>query len=183
MLANGFGFTHWSGSMARKPGQSLADATYEKLTEMLALPDFPVGTRLPSEHDLARDLAISRPVLRQALGRLQAEGRVSTRKGSGTIVLKRDVTLSIPFGPLNSIPDVRAFLEFRCSLESEIAAHAARRKDRIGLSAIRQTRRALDKQIVVAGSAIDEDIAFHLAIAHASGNRFFVAVLESLREQ
>ena len=35
--------------------------------------------------------------------------------------------IGLAFGQLHSIPDKRAFQEFRCSVKSEMAAHAARR--------------------------------------------------------
>ncbi|MGH2989880.1 MAG: GntR family transcriptional regulator [Solirubrobacterales bacterium] len=45
------------------------------------------GARLPSEPELAAHFGLSRSVIRQALGRLEAEGLVSRRRGQGTFVL------------------------------------------------------------------------------------------------
>ncbi len=44
----------------------------------------PTGTRLPSERDLARDLRLSRSTVVAAYDRLKADGRIHTRRGSGT---------------------------------------------------------------------------------------------------
>ncbi|MCI0755417.1 FadR/GntR family transcriptional regulator [Teichococcus vastitatis] len=162
----------------------LSDVVHERLRDMLTSGEFPQGARLPGEHALAERLAVSRPVLRQALARLQAEGRVESRKGSGTVV--RNIgppPLSLSYGALSSIPDVRSFLEFRCGLESEMAARAAACRDPSARAALRHAAGALEAEASAGRPAVEEDIAFHLAIARASGNRFFVATLAALSEQ
>jgi DNA-binding FadR family transcriptional regulator len=62
----------------------LSDEVYDQLLDLLGSGAWPKGSRLPSEHELARRFAVSRPILRQALVRLRAEGRLYSRKGSGT---------------------------------------------------------------------------------------------------
>lgn len=56
---------------------------YRTLDQMLRDGRFPVGSRLPAERVLARELAISRTTLRQALGALAEGGRVEAAPGSG----------------------------------------------------------------------------------------------------
>jgi DNA-binding FadR family transcriptional regulator len=86
-------------------------------------------------------------------------------------------------GPLQSIPDVRSFLDFRCVLEGESAARAARCKDPALRAAITTKRRQQEAAMARGEPSIDEDIEFHRAIALASGNRFFVMTMEALEEQ
>ncbi|MFC4166306.1 FadR/GntR family transcriptional regulator [Teichococcus aestuarii] len=171
--------------METDPAPSLSDTVYARLTELLGTEAFPEGARLPGENELARRFAVSRPVLRQALARLRAEGRLESRKGSGTYV--RQVALPalppIGFGPLGNIPDVRAFLEFRCGVESAMAAEAARRDDAAALRHLARARDALAAETHAGRPSIEADIAFHQAVAEASGNRFFVAVMAALAEQ
>ena len=45
--------------------------------------EFAPGARLPSERDLANQLGISRPTVREALIALEVEGKVRIRVGSG----------------------------------------------------------------------------------------------------
>jgi len=161
----------------------LSESVYARLLEMLGSDAFPQGTRLPGEHALAERFAVSRPVLRQALARLQAEGRIEARRGSGTFVRHAaPPPLNLAYGPLSSIPDVRSFLEFRCSLESEMAAHAAARREPEALAALRRAYAVLEAETAAGRPGIEEDIALHLAIAQASGNRFFLATLAALSE-
>jgi DNA-binding LacI/PurR family transcriptional regulator len=56
----------------------------QKVTEMRMLVDRYAGQRLPSERDLAEQLAISRPSVRAILAVLEAEGLIQRRHGSGT---------------------------------------------------------------------------------------------------
>ncbi|MBP0445037.1 FadR family transcriptional regulator [Roseomonas sp. SSH11] len=161
----------------------LGDETYDRLRDLLGSESFPRDSRLPPEIELARRFAVSRPVLRQALARLRAEGHIVSRKGSGSYVREPTRPVGFSFGPLRSVPDMRAFLEFRCSVESEVAAHAARRADPLAIEAIRQARWRLEAEADAGQRGLEADVAFHQAIAEASGNRFFIATLEAFREQ
>jgi GntR family transcriptional regulator len=58
----------------------------DELVQWIDEGKFPVGTRLPSEPDLAAELGVSRATLREALRALESEGLVRRRRGSGTYV-------------------------------------------------------------------------------------------------
>lgn len=164
--------------------RSLSDQAYDQLLALLSTPEFGRDTRLPSEDAMAQRFQVSRPVLRQALARLRSEGRIYARKGSGNFVGDPGPPVeAILFGALSSIPDVRSFLEFRCLLEGESAARAAQRRDTADLAQIRRCRLQLEAAIAAGGSGIEEDIAFHAAIAQASGNRFFALTIAALADQ
>jgi DNA-binding FadR family transcriptional regulator len=45
--------------------------------------EFPAGSRLPPERDLARQLGVSRPSVREALIALEVEGMVEVRRPPG----------------------------------------------------------------------------------------------------
>ena len=87
------------------------------------------------------------------------------------------------FEALHNVPDMRAFLEFRCMLEAEAAARAALCSDAILHGQVGVRYRQFDLAVRRREPAIDEDVAFHDAIAQASGNRFLIATLAALREQ
>lgn len=160
----------------------LSDSVYDRLRALLGEPGFEPGARLPAETQLAERFAVSRPVLRQALLRLRAEGLLFARKGSGNYVgaLRRPEG-PLAYGPLLNIPDIRSFLEFRCVLEGEAAAQAARRGGAEDLEALHQRRVWYENALEAGEPGMDEDVAFHLAVAEAAGNRFFVLTLQALR--
>jgi DNA-binding FadR family transcriptional regulator len=163
---------------------SLADRAYDQLLALIGTPAFGTDTRLPSEDAMAHRFGVSRPVLRQALARLRSEGRIYARKGSGNFVGDPGPPVeAVLFGPLTSVPDVRSFLEFRCSLEGESAARAAQRCDSDGVAEVQAARLRFEQALDAGAAGVDEDIAFHAAIARASGNRFFAVTIAALGEQ
>jgi GntR family transcriptional repressor for pyruvate dehydrogenase complex len=162
----------------------LSHQVYKNLLALLGTEGYGPDVRLPSEQMLARRFAVSRPVLRQALFRLRAEGHIYSRKGSGSFVC-------VPVAPspviacesLHNIPDMRNFLEFRCVLEGESAALAAARATPQEAAEIERLRLAIEAAVAAGQSAIEEDISFHAAIARTSGNRFFSQTLAAVAEQ
>lgn len=157
---------------------------YDQLLALLSDPEFGPDSRLPAEQTLAERFGVSRPMLRQALARLRSEGRIYSRKGSGNYV-GHETTVSqvLAFSTLASIPDVRSFLEFRRSLEGECAACAAQKADRVAFAKLRKSHLRLDQALTAGESGIEQDIAFHMAVAQSTGNRFFAHTLAALSEQ
>ncbi|WP_353174771.1 FadR/GntR family transcriptional regulator [Paracandidimonas soli] len=164
-------------------GISLSDRVYAQLRNLIETSGMQAGDRLPGENGLARQYGVSRPVVRQALAQLRAEGWIHARKGAGNFVAKPPVLDGVTFGPLHSIPDIQAFLDFRCVMEGESAARAARCSDPDLLRNISNKRRRLEAVMARGEAAVEEDIEFHGAIALASGNRFFVMTMSALQEQ
>lgn len=165
------------------PISPLSDVAYEGLLALIEQRSLSADERLPGEVELAAHCGVSRPVMRQALARARAEGRVYARHGVGNFVGKPQALGGATFGPLTSIPDVREFLDFRCFIEGESAALAAQCEDVALRAAITTKRRQLEAAMARGDPSIEEDIGFHRAIALASGNRFFVMTMAALEEQ
>ena len=167
-----------------QPGRLLSDGVYAQLRALLGTPGFEPHARLPAEHALAARFGVSRPVLRQALARLRTEERIYSRKGSGSYVGQVPIpALDMSFGAFTSIPDIRSFLEFRCSLEGEAAARAALHHTADDLREIIACRKRFEEALRSGKPGIQEDVAFHQAVAQASGNRYFQAAIAALGEQ
>ena len=64
------------------------------------------GVRLPSEPELARELNVSRPTLREALKMLQREGLLISRNGVGTYVNDRPAVIENPLNKLQSVGEM-----------------------------------------------------------------------------
>ncbi len=58
----------------------------DQLRALIGKGEFKTGERLPAERDLARQLGVSRPSVREALIALEVEGWVEVRTGSGIYV-------------------------------------------------------------------------------------------------
>jgi GntR family transcriptional regulator, transcriptional repressor for pyruvate dehydrogenase complex len=165
------------------PTTSLTDTVYEQVLELIKSEGLVTGDRLPGEHALAARCAVSRPVVRQAMARLRSEGRVTATHGAGHFVGEEPQITRIDYGPIQGIPDVRGFLEFRCLLEGECAALAARSRNTRLRAAITVRRKAMEAAAQRGESGIEEDIAFHTAIARASENRYLIVTMAALAEQ
>lgn len=153
----------------------------ERIGGQIVRGDVAAGGSLSIEAELARQHETSRTVIREAVKMLTAKGLVGSRPRRGTYVepesrwniLDPDVlrwTLQRRF----SFELMRDFLVAREGIEPKAAASAALRQDRTAIAAI--AARLDDMREASAGrmNSLESDIAFHTAILHASGNRFFV---------
>lgn len=145
----------------------------EQLRALIARGEFAVGARLPAERDLARQLGVSRPSVREALIALEVEGWVEVRTGSGVYVLERSQRpaqgQSLPnagqaeWGPLELIRARRV-------VEGETAAIAALQRKGRHIDAMTQAIEAMREKADGGTMPLDGDRAFHLAIVDACGN-------------
>jgi DNA-binding FadR family transcriptional regulator len=144
------------------------------IQERIASGAISVGDRLPTESELARDFAASRPSVREALAALQFVGLVESRRGYGTVVVSREPTVSgptIPLGPrLGTLGDAVDLIEARLVLEPAAIASAALDPDR---SALESARALIDGMAI----AVDDpelgastDIRVHHALLDVCRN-------------
>jgi DNA-binding FadR family transcriptional regulator len=113
---------------------------------------------------------VSRPVVRQALMRLQADGLVITRKGLGTIVQNTPPEGLTQFSQPSAVAHMLRCLELRMAVEGQVAALAATRHSAAELKRISKALDAMKASLSENGVATAEDFDFHLAVAAASGN-------------
>ena len=161
----------------------LADQIYRQLLEQIVEGKIEVGHRLPSELQLSDLFGVSRPVIRETISRLQADNLVATRKGSGTIVLRRPDRAILKLAPGGEIADLMRCFEFRVALEGEAAYLAAQRRSAEDLEAIDAALAVLDGVIEREEVGVDADFQFHAAISRATRNSFFIEELHRLAEQ
>ncbi|MFC7386700.1 FadR/GntR family transcriptional regulator [Sphaerisporangium rhizosphaerae] len=147
-----------------------------------------VGDRLPGERQLAEQLQVSRSSVREAIRVLETLGVVSSQVGrgpdAGAVLTSRPdsaltdlLRLSLGLSSLS----LREVIDTRLMIERWSAEHAAR------AAPLPEPAEALMEAMPAmeaAASAEDfvrHDIAFHVAIAEASGNRLIAAVMRALR--
>jgi GntR family transcriptional repressor for pyruvate dehydrogenase complex len=159
---------------------TLAHRVVAGLKDRILAGELAPGARLPSENELIETYGVSRTVVREAVTRLRAEGMVETFQGRGSFVLAvpEPSSFTVESSTIRSHHDVLAMVDFRIGIESESAALAARRRTDADTAAITGTLAAFTD----AGreGAVEADFAFHLAVARATQNRFYVDLLESL---
>ena len=158
----------------------LADRVYEQILEQIAGGQYSEGARLPSEAQLATAFSVSRPIVRDAVGRLNAGGVILSRHGSGSYVQRRPLREILHLAPIGGMADLMRCFEFRIALEGEAAYLAASRRTETDLEAMERALAALEEVIANAETGSQADIQFHNAIAAASRNKLFESTLETL---
>lgn len=141
------------------------------------------GHRLPSEPDLASQMGVSRPMLREALKVLEVSGYLEVRRGygGGRFVVEaqpdefHEIT-TMPLATMNVEP--QHVMDVRLAIEPMAARLAARAFDADDLGhALRKLGLAGSRP----GRVVDALVHFHMSLVEASSNPVFVAVFESLR--
>ena len=159
----------------RRSPPRLSDTVAGELEKRLLEGSLKPGDRLPAERELAVELGVSRPSLREAIQKLVSKGLLSTRHGGGTRVTDRlEAHFTDPWQDmLQGHPPLQSdLLEFRQMLEGEAAGLAAERATDADLARLDAAHSALvesyGKDDLQRGIAAD--VAFHQAIAEAAHN-------------
>ncbi len=144
------------------------------------------GNKLPSETAIMEEFGVSRPVVREAISKLQASGLVQTRHGVGTFVAERQASGGgfriVSAEQAATLMDVVAVVELRLALESEAAALAAVRREDAELEAMREAQRTMARAIDNDGDTVAPDRRLHQEIARATRNAHFVDLMGHLSE-
>ncbi len=163
-----------------RKGERLADQLYGQLLEKIVSGQLIEGDKLPSENEISRAFNVSRPVIREALLRLQADGLVYSRQGAGSFVRARPPEGLIKFAQPSDVASLLRCFEARLPVEGAAAALAAQRASAEDIERIEQNLTELEAALNAQAIADQVDFAFHLAVARASGNDFFVSIMTSL---
>ncbi|MGB3718027.1 MAG: FadR/GntR family transcriptional regulator [Hyphomicrobiaceae bacterium] len=164
-----------------RPVRNLTLEVVEQIANEIRSGNLPPGSRLPTEHELMATLGVSRTVVREAIAALRAEGLVISRQGAGVFVTDASrAPLRISLEASSSLEDILHVMELRLAIEVEAAARAAERASEEHLRSIETALSEIEAAISRGEPAVNEDFAFHNAIAVASGNPKFSMMLEFL---
>ncbi|RKP53472.1 FadR/GntR family transcriptional regulator [Pararobbsia silviterrae] len=161
--------------------RNLAQTVVAYVKEQVAANKLAPGDKLPTESELMRELGVSRTVVREGISRLQAGEVIETRHGIGSFVLEpRRERLDVEMVPATTVEDLLAILELRISLETESAGLAAQRAQPKDITRIRAALNAIETASRNGGDSAAADLEFHVSIARATGNRYFVDILTQM---
>jgi DNA-binding FadR family transcriptional regulator len=161
--------------------RNLAEFVVNYVTEQIASNVLKPGDKLPTESQLMVTLSVSRTVIREAISRLQAGKVIETRHGIGSFVLEPPrEKLGIEMVPATTLQDVLSVLELRISLETECAGLAAQRAQPEDIARMRAALDAIEATRRNGRDSVEADLQFHISLARATGNRYFVDILTQI---
>lgn len=161
---------------------SMANDLFTKIEARIRSGELVPGTRLPTQKEIADSEKVSRTVVREAVARLTAHGLTVSRQGSGVFVADTAQYRAFQITPeeLNELADVIKLLEIRLGVETEMAGLAAARRTTADIGAIQEALQDMVEQQDDPVAAAKADRAFHLAIARATQNDYYVRFAEFL---
>jgi len=155
----------------------------EDLTRKILDGSLEPGARLPTEAELCNQYEVSRTVVREAVARLRSDGLLVSYQGRGMFVTDRmpSQKFEIDEDSLSTLPETISLLELRLSVEVEAAGLCAQRRTIREAEEIRQTMERVDsRQSDPSKVEVHYDYSFHMSIAKATRNPFFLSFLEFL---
>jgi DNA-binding FadR family transcriptional regulator len=161
--------------------RNLTAELVSRLTADIVSGKLPPGSQLPTEQEMIAATGVSRTVIREAVAALRADRLVVTRQGVGAFVadhVRRP--FRVDFDENSPLQTVLNVMELRSGVEIEAAGLAAERASAAHIKKIADRFAAIRTAIDRGENAVDQDFAFHCAIADATGNPQFKRFLEYL---
>jgi GntR family transcriptional repressor for pyruvate dehydrogenase complex len=161
--------------------KKISDQVFEQLRDMIFRGQLKPADQLPPERELAEQMGVSRPTVRNAVGRLVSMGLVEQRQGQGTFVANHHH--GGERNPLGLMVEGQAvsltqLLEVRLGLECNSAVLAARRADEEDIALLERSLDQMNHQIQHGGLGSSEDVYFHMRIAYATKNPLQVQLMK-----
>lgn len=172
-------------TIKRIPKVNVSQAVFEQMREQIFSGNWPPGSKIPSENELAKMFGVSRISVRSALQKLSTLGLVYSKQGGGTFVA--DVTADVYLNSLIPVlalgkHDLLEILEFRRIYEIENARLAALRRTEKDLERLRAIVDRMHKSKDDLSLFSLEDLNFHLELARATKNSLILKVAQITRD-
>jgi len=163
---------------------ALSEQVAHQIIDLIADKRLKAGTRLPSLDELASFLGVSRTAVREAIKLLDAWGVVTVKHGVGTFVAEQaGDALRVPFqvSMERGEKSIRNLLQLREVLEPGIAGLAAEHALPEHLSEMQEALGRMDHTLTTDADEFNKaDMAFHVALAKATGNDLFLLVISPI---
>jgi DNA-binding FadR family transcriptional regulator len=164
----------------------LSEQVESRLEEMIVSGEFPLGARVPGERELMKRLEVSRPIVREAIKRLESRGLLRVYPSRGTFITgtpEWGIRAQWQSWVAKDRDKLLAVNEVRKLLEGGAAGLAATRGSQHDLAELRLAHYAFEQQVARGGSVADVshwDKVFHHQLAVASGNEVLASFVQNL---
>ncbi|MGC4377652.1 FadR/GntR family transcriptional regulator [Fictibacillus sp. Mic-4] len=154
-----------------------------ELLAMIERGEFPPGSKLPTEKELADLFSVSRMPIREALSVLRAMGLISSQQGGGSYVEERIPTSISQHFHIQKADEesIRNLFEMRKILEPEAAYLAALRRTPDELEKMKEVLKWMEEDFILKEKTGREaDFEFHRTIMQATHNSVMIHMFENL---
>ncbi len=166
--------------------RSTVDLVVDRIARVIKDQKLVAGSRLPGEHDLVEKLQVSRPVLREALARLQSLGLVDIQRGRGTFVgdtsslthCVRLLQTAVTISP----QELLSYAELRSAIEVQAARQAAEKASEKDVAELTTMLKQLDDENLPYANVLEIDFRFHRKLLSIAGNKLMQNLMEVIYE-
>ena len=147
--------------------------------------DLMPGDRLPSEAQLSKELNVSRNVVREALRSLDAMRIIDLATGKRATVAHIDhgaMSMMIEHGVNTEQINIHQIYDVRRAIETRIVTLAAIRRSDAEAQQILALAQAMRLSSGTPAVLMENDLAFHMALARASRNPVFELLVGSFQQ-
>ena len=175
----------WALAIQPITRRALHQQVAESLRELILEGKLQRGDALPPERELATQFGVSRATVREALRTLQMWGLVEARQGGGNYV--RAPSIAHIVSPLSAIIQHNRqlqdeLMDARLVFEPAVCWLAAQRRTEDDLANIETILERQRRRVEQGELAVEEDTAFHLALAEATHNQVVPRLIETIND-
>ncbi|WP_432002326.1 FadR/GntR family transcriptional regulator [Streptomyces sioyaensis] len=178
------------GHRVGRNNQRLWQDVVSSLLNRIVAGEFPAGSVMPAEAELAEAYGVSRPSIRDAVKILQERGLIRVQHGVGSVVQSSTEwsVLDPELIAARMEHDTAGYQVFddlsvvRIALESELAAAAATRIDADAIARLTEHMALMDAATGDPDRYLELDVAFHGLVIDLAGNQMATAIMNSIQE-
>jgi DNA-binding FadR family transcriptional regulator len=164
--------------------ERVSERVAQEIMKMIAAGTLAPGERLPGERQLAEMMNVSRVSVRAALQELKAQGIVTAVQGGGTRItaVPADHESGLMRLVRADVKNLHELAEIRANIEVWAARRAARYASPEQIEEIRRALEAMADPERGGGHKAEDDYAFHMAIAKATGSAVYMHLMSTLHD-
>lgn len=162
----------------------LADRVVENMVQAILDERLKPGEEMPAESKIAETFGVSKQVAREAVRQLSSIGLVHVQQGKiSRVKALNSEPLDRFFGLVirGNERRLRETNELRRVIETGAARLAAERRDPAGMIQLEAAIRQMEASLKDISGFTEADVAFHQAMAAATGNQMLALQVEGLR--
>ncbi len=146
---------------------------------------FKVGSRLPSERELAEQMGVSRTSVREAIQQLGLVGIIETIHGGGSVVknlIAQEISRPMEIVLREDRQRVLEITEVRAFMEAWAAKKGATNRTDVELQLMREFLEEMERDLEKGRIRPELDFQFHIEIAGATHNTVFVHLIQNIHQ-